>query len=191
MNHEYSNYQYESKIRSMLDGTEQILWSGKGNPPLLNIVASKEFAFSLFWTAFAVFWTLSASGLTMGLKKGFQLFGLFGIPFILVGIGMLWTPFRKIKQLKKTFYVLTDRRVIIAVMADPVRMDSHYLNQLAQMDASVKADGSGDIVFGTKKSKMGQDEPFGFFGIPDVGNVEKMINSARGKTTDSSLPYGQ
>lgn len=48
--------------------------TGKGN------IALKMFA--VCWTAFALFWTVGAS-----LAGG--LFGLFGVPFILVGIGQL------------------------------------------------------------------------------------------------------
>ena len=48
--------------------------TGKGN------IALKMFA--VCWTAFAVFWTVGAS-----MAGG--LFGLFGVPFILVGIGQL------------------------------------------------------------------------------------------------------
>lgn len=48
--------------------------TGKGN------IALKMFA--VFWTAFAVFWTVSASAAG-------GLFGLFGVPFILVGIAQL------------------------------------------------------------------------------------------------------
>ena len=50
--------------------------TGKGN------LALKMFA--VCWTAFAVFWTIGAS-----VAGG--LFGLFGVPFILVGVGQLRT----------------------------------------------------------------------------------------------------
>lgn len=68
--------------------------TGKGN------LALKMFA--VFWTAFAVFWTVGASAAG-------GLFGLFGVPFILIGIGQLRTA-GFIRQ--KIQVAVTEKRVI-------------------------------------------------------------------------------
>lgn len=58
--------------------------------------------FAVCWTAFAVFWTIGAS-----MAGG--LFGLFGVPFILVGIGQLKTAgFIR----RKIQVAVTEKRVI-------------------------------------------------------------------------------
>lgn len=68
--------------------------TGKGN------IALKMFA--VFWTAFAVFWTVSASAAG-------GLFGLFGVPFILVGIAQL----RSAGFIRRKIQVaVTEKRVI-------------------------------------------------------------------------------
>lgn len=67
------------KFESVLLSDESIIAAAEGKTGKGNI-ALKMFA--VCWTAFAVFWTAGAS-----MAGG--LFGLFGVPFILVGIGQL------------------------------------------------------------------------------------------------------
>ena len=41
------------------------------------------------------------------------LFPLFGLPFVMVGVGMLSSPFWLRRRAKRTCYALTDRRAIL------------------------------------------------------------------------------
>ncbi len=96
-----------AELAPYLHPDEALLWTGqpyttrKFRPNPLVVV------FMLFWFGFAVFWTVTASA-----AGGF--FGLFGIPFLLIGGYMLYTLFiGQKKQLSATVYAVTDRRAII------------------------------------------------------------------------------
>ncbi len=96
-----------AELSPYLHPDETLLWVGqpytsrKFRPNPLVVV------FMLFWFGFAVFWTVTASA-----AGGF--FGLFGIPFLLIGGYMLYTLFiGQKKQLERTVYAVTDRRAII------------------------------------------------------------------------------
>ncbi len=96
-------------LRPYLRPGEQVLWMGQptqtrapGNVVFMTV-------FSLFFAGFAVFWMAMAA--TAG---GF--FFLFGVPFLLVGAGLLYstTAGRK-KALGSSVYAVTETRALILV----------------------------------------------------------------------------
>ena len=96
-----------AELAPYLHPDETLLWTGqpyttrKFRPHPLAAV------FILFWFGFAIFWTVMASA-----AAGF--FGLFGIPFLLIGVYLVYMLFSgQKKQFKSTVYAVTDRRAII------------------------------------------------------------------------------
>ena len=115
-----------------------------------------------------------------GFKDGFNWFGLFGVPFILIGFGMLSSPIWVYRKAKKTVYVVTDRRAIIFEKGFSVQIRSFEGQRLGEVTKRVRADGSGDIVFecGIKRSRGDNNSgvtEIGFFGIERVNEVEDMV----------------
>ena len=95
------------ELRPFLHEGEEILWIGRPyatvsyRPPLFLMI------FSVFWLGFSVVWTAGAT-----LAGG--PFGLFGIPFLVVGCGMVYFVwFGQRKRFRQTVYAVTDRRAII------------------------------------------------------------------------------
>lgn len=103
--HSYDEYNsIESEFSKMLMNNEHILWTGKtkkGAGIKARGGSVLTLAFPVFWLGFSCFWTLSAT-----LMGGF--FGLFGVPFILVGIFLL----RSFLAVGEQKYAITDRRVL-------------------------------------------------------------------------------
>ena len=96
-----------AELSPYLHPDETLLWVGQ--PYTTRKFRPNPFVviFMLFWFGCAVFWTVTASA-----EGGF--FGLFGIPFLLIGGYMLYTLFiGQKKQLSETVYAVTDRRAII------------------------------------------------------------------------------
>ena len=105
-------YPYETPssytlLRPYLQDGEELLWAGK---PFTSVPYRPSFSvlvFSIFWLGFALFWTVGAT-------EADGAFGLFGLPFIGVGCFLFYKQFIGIsKQMKKTYYAVTDRRAII------------------------------------------------------------------------------
>lgn len=96
-----------AELSPYLHPDETLLWVGqpyltrKFRPNPLTLI------FMLFWFGFALVWTVMATAI-----GGF--FGIFGIPFLLIGGYMLYmlTAGQK-KQFQGTIYAVTDRRAII------------------------------------------------------------------------------
>lgn len=125
---------------------ERILWEGRSlRHRLLRRPDAVLVPFSILWCGFAVFWEVSA------LRRAATplLLQLFGIPFVLVGLYVVFGRFvvRAI-TMRRTRYVLTDRRVVIVGGLSGARTTSAYLNSLPPPACAEGADGSGSLAFG-------------------------------------------
>ena len=84
----------ERLLHEELGPTEKLLWSAAPAPGRLARITLPIFLFAIPWTAFAIFWIAGASGFkrpNFGQPAG--LFPLFGVPFVLIGLGMLSSPY--------------------------------------------------------------------------------------------------
>lgn len=95
-----------SFCRGQMVPGEYVLWTGK--PEKGNIFTAQNltyFFFGIPWTGFAIFWTTMA-------MQGSPLFALFGLPFIAVGLYMLFGNFIYTAYMRKhTAYVITNKKI--------------------------------------------------------------------------------
>ena len=98
----------DDKVKRELELGERILWMEQPIPRYFTAMSTGAFLFAIPWTAFAVFWMCGASGFKMPdfSKGGFSFFPLFGLPFFLIGIGMLSSPLWSYRKAFKTVYVI-------------------------------------------------------------------------------------
>ena len=101
------NTELYRELQPFLHLDEQVLWTGKPYTSRSYHTSPFLVIFSLFWCGFAVFWTVMASS-----AGGF--FGLFGIPFVCVGVYLLYSVFfGQKKAIQSAVYAVTDRRALI------------------------------------------------------------------------------
>jgi hypothetical protein len=155
-----------------LGADESLLWSGQ---PRKGIVfrSSDVFLipFSILWGGFAIFWETSVLSQA---RKGGNAISLFmvlwGIPFVLIGLYMIFVRFIvDARRREHTCYGLTDRRVIIvtglferdltpsvgtltALASGLGRHNVKSLDLRTMTDVSMaeRSDGSGTITFGAQ-----------------------------------------
>ncbi len=179
----------ESMIHEELAGDEKLSWVGRPRPGRMVAAALPSFLIGACFTAFALFWIYGASG---GLgpprpRRGNPavqgLFPLFGIPFVLVGLGMLASPFVAARNARKTCYALTDRRAIVweGGLWHGTRVRSYRPGDLRSMARNQRGDGSGDLIFEevTTFGNRGRQQTVrrGFLAIEDVREVEGLVRS--------------
>ena len=85
-------------------------------------------------------------------KEEFDLFPLFGIPFVLIGFGMLSSPYWTMRKARRTAYVLTTARAIIFDGGFSTTIRSFGPDRLTDLRRKQRADGSGDVIFERKLS---------------------------------------
>jgi hypothetical protein len=146
-----------------LSDDERLLWSGQPRGGIrLRAYDAFMIPFSLFWCGFAIFWEAMALG-AIGRNFAPQtiMFPLFGVPFVLIGLYMLFGRFFVEAQMRaKTFYGVTDDRIIIVSGLFSRRTKSLNLRTLTDVSLSERSDGSGTITFGPQ-FPFGQWAPAG------------------------------
>ncbi len=173
-------------IEGELRSGETVVWQGQ---PIPGRYARGGWCLVLFgipWTAFSIFWVVMASGITMGHQHGPPLgvrifFPLFGLPFVVIGLGMLSSPFWMKRKALKVAYVVTDQRAILIEggWRGGVTVRSFGPDQLNQLERREHADGSGDLIFerhhGRDSDGERRSREIGFLAVPEVKKVEELI----------------
>jgi len=140
-------------LQSQLLEGEHLLWAGR--PPggfLLRPADALMIPFSLFWCGFAIFWEYSV------IHEGAPFFfGLWGIPFVLVGLYIVVGRFFfDAWQRQRTRYGITDKRVLIVTGS---KLTSLHLRSLSEVSLSKRSNGRGTIILGASRGAF----PFQLF----------------------------
>lgn len=164
--------------RAYLAPDEYILWSGR---PMKGKMLTKNdiimIPFSIMWCSFAIFWEYSVISIGAPL-----LFRIWGIPFVLVGLYIVFGRFFHAGYLqKRTFYAITNQRIFRLRNRKVDILDGRFR---PAMHVSVNQDGSGTILFDNgsgfqrwnrQASWMGRAAGFTLENIPDVNQVQQII----------------
>jgi hypothetical protein len=156
---------------------ERILWVGRPSLRRAMLLGVVPMLFAIPWTAFAIFWMYGAAGATQhGAPWPFALFPLFGLPFVLIGIGMFTAPLWIRRAALRSAYVVTDQRAIcIAWRVLRAEISSYPAAALQRMPKTVGASGAGDLIFEERYQGRGAMRRIGFIGLDDVQAVERII----------------
>jgi len=189
---------FGSPFESFLDPGERLLWSGQPKQGV-RLQAGDIFMipFSLMWGGFAIFWEASVLGLTglnhhparpSGNAGGVPLFmALWGIPFVVVGLYMIFGRFFYDAALRrKTWYGITDRRLVVLKSLFTKNMSSFDYSTLTNLNLVERSDRSGDVLFGTpspmnafSNSSWPRSSRYpivpGFYLLPDARDVYNQI----------------
>jgi hypothetical protein len=145
---------YATAIAECLDPAEQVRWVGQPRQGIfLRVGDLGMFPFSLFWGGFAIVWeTIAIRSILFG--NGAPafikfLFPLWGIPFVIIGLYIMIGRFFVDSWLRRrTWYAITDRRVLILTVGATRRLSSFDLRTLSEVNFQQHSDGTGSIAFG-------------------------------------------
>lgn len=159
---------------------EAVLWKGK--PGKGHIVTGQDafmIPFSILWCGFAIFWetTAIASGAPF-------FFWLWGIPFVCMGLYLVFGRFLWAAHMRKrTAYVITNRKII---RLRRNKIDMLEGRNMPAMRMSANKDGSGTIRFGEEilvrrrysmnvNGSYTAQPAFTLENVPDVARVVQII----------------
>lgn len=185
-------------VQPELTSGESVVWAGQ---PRAGALFHKEdlflVPFSLLWGGFTLFWEAMASGLG-GVAKGGGapiFFQLWGIPFVLIGQYFIWGRFLYASWLKKrTYYAVTNRRVIVVQTGGQRKIASSYLDSLPSLIKEGGSNGTGVLRFAPTQPMWSGRQGWGawnamnvgeiptFVDIEDVDNVYRLISDLREKS---------
>jgi len=177
-------YQAEQLVNSQLDPGEGVLWTGAPDPGRLALSSIPAMVFGVPFTGFAAFWISMAFSTTSGPSRPagpLALFPLFGLPFLLIGLGMLTAPLWAYLAAGRTVYAVTNRRALILSRLLATTVKSYTHDEIHELQHVERAGGSGDLYFASRTVYMRHGRTsqvrVGFLGIPDVRGVEQLIRS--------------
>jgi hypothetical protein len=178
------------QIESEMGTGERVIWTGQPSPRAFARSSWGLVLFGIPWTAFSLFWMAAATGSIGGFRRDSGSMGaarwffpLFGLPFVLIGFGMLSAPLWTRRGSRKTAYALTDRRALIIRIGlrGRITVTSLEPSRLSRLERAENRDGTGDLVF-ERAISYGNDNTSrttvtGFIGIRDPKQVEDLIRS--------------
>ena len=176
----------EHALRSELLLGERILWSAQPRGRKL-LRGFGIWLFAIPWTAFAVFWeTLALLPWAVSSKTPIPFqwtfgiaFPLFGVPFVAIGLWMMWRPIQALREATSTAYGLTDRRLLRVIDAGERKVASVLLHQIGPIDRREDRDGFGDLRIQTHSTVDSEGdrttERFEVLGVPGVARLERLI----------------
>jgi Bacterial PH domain len=141
----------ETILNPQLNSGERLLWSGQPRGGIrLRGQDAMLIPFSLLWGGFAIFWECMA---LIATKKApgpiGVVFPLFGLPFVGVGLYLIFGRFFVDAKVRaRTFYGVTNERIIIINGFFSQQTKSLQLRTLTDVSLTQRPDGSGTISFG-------------------------------------------
>ena len=176
---------------------EKLVWAARPDRRIAALLSFGLWLFAIPWTAFALFWEGAIVGPLLADWLGYEVggakpsgtmahgmmwgMGFFGVPFILVGFGMLLAPFFALLKGRRTLYVLTDRRIVILEGAHTVKVVSIGPSEIKGISRKEGPDGRGTLILdqGFAKDSDGDEvarkTELGV--IDDVRRVEGLVRA--------------
>ncbi len=172
----------EQIIAAQLGSRERLLWAGRPRQGVfLRPLDAYLIPFSLLWGGFAIYWEYGV--LT---TERSPLFVIWGIPFVLVGLHLIFGRFFvDARQRSRTYYGLTSERVIIVSGLRTRAVKSLQLRTLTDVSLDERPDGHGTIIFGAADPNSvalgwpGSNRTPAFDSIPQVRDVYDRIWKAQ------------
>ncbi len=185
-----TNFTAITIIQAQLRPNEKLLWSGQPRPGIiLRPVDALMIPFSLLWGGFA-FWEYSVIA-----SAGPTFFALWGIPFVMVGLYIIFGRFFvDSRRQTQMYYGVTQERIIIVSGSRSRKVNSLNIHMLSDLSMKEQSDGSGTITFGASLPMAAWSSGMAFPGadrylppsfemIPDVKSVYALIEDAQAQAS--------
>lgn len=187
---------HEDIFQSELEKDERVQWTGQPDPNTwLGRYDRPIFFMGILCCVVAVVFavTIALGVLTQTVKESSQQppLAFLALPVLFpFGFGMYFSFGRlqmRRRRKRKTFYAITNKRVLIAYNGKGLQTKAIYLDSLPVIEKFVKNGGKGSLYFGEldPKAVMGAEFLFGsvqimaFEEIPDVDKVYRTIGEQR------------
>lgn len=152
---------------------EKAVWTERPAPLARAKSKILIFLFGIPFFGFAIFWT------SMAAQSGEVFFPLFGIPFLLVGAGLLLSPVWSYVEAKNWLvYAITDQRILIIRTFPMHKVETFAPSDITKAERTTRADGSGNVIFAedVRQGRRGTyTVPRGFYGVPEAKRVEEAV----------------
>jgi hypothetical protein len=174
------------RAQSELQPGESLYWTGVADPARAAVSALPAALFGIPFAGFAAFWINTAYHGTHAMNKStnsftgaFSFFPLFGVPFLLVGLGIILAPLWAYLSGRTTVYAVTNQRVMVISGSSTRSVKSCTPADIVSVDHRERADGSGDIIIRTTAQTRSNNSvsqlTVSLCGVPNVKEVARQV----------------
>jgi hypothetical protein len=168
-----------------LKAGEQVVWMAQPTPHYVCRETTTHISGGISLLAFSLFWAWAVNSFQQALdmSEDYQSFYvtplLVSLPFALIGIGLIASPWLHYRRTLRTVYAITNRRVIICnpdlLCSDPIR--SYMPDELQHVCRKKKKAGSGDVFLRYESYEYSNDglREVRFDNIRDPETVTQML----------------
>ena len=172
----------QQRLLAELRPGEMVNWVGQPRPDRFMRTGFKLWFFFIPWTAFAIFWMGGAAGFRLPDFTGaWSWFPPFGLPFVLIGLGGLSSPYWLRRKAHSMIYAITSERAISIEGARSIAVLSYRPEDIVSFERTEHQDGSGDLILVSENYKDSdgdrQTRKRGFFAIDNVRKVAQLIEA--------------
>ena len=158
---------------------EEMLWAGRPVGKSWRGEAIGRLVFGMAFGGFALLWTTIAYYAVSDAEDGsfmVYLFPLFGVPFLFLGFGVLYSTATVARRLMSTVYALSNQRFLILTDWPRYAACSVELATISAVKKLPKANGAGSLVL----VHTGEGAPSETFaGVPGVASVGDQLEQLR------------
>jgi hypothetical protein len=179
---------------------EKLVWAAQPDVRIAFWLSFGIWLFAIPWTAFSLFWISipaaalyeAYTGIDIRAPKGaptvaMWAFALWGVPFVLIGFGMLLAPFWALRKGVTTLYALTNKRIAILSGSGTISVVSIRPEDIMSLSRKEGPDGRGTLILhqGFMRDSDGdrQEKTTEFGVINDVRRIEQLVLEMKNKAT--------
>ena len=167
---------------------ETILWAGRPSPSMHFWQGIQRWLFGILATVFGLIW--QALSLAVFFDTGVgkvvgpggwldYIFPVLGLPFLMIGLGMMSVPFRAWWNAKDTVHVLTERRLATVIAHRNFNVTSIAVDHIASVNRTENRNGKGNLKLslGEYRDSDGDliEKKTEILGVSDVRELERLI----------------
>ena len=167
-------------IAAQLAPDEEILWQGRPRPYVFMLRGLTATFYGITWSILGAFWYHGA--MLAPWEGWWKLVPILCLPFIAAGWSFFFYPIGLGARARRTWYIVTNRRVIIARLHRKKAPDFRVFTreEMAPPHIVKRLDGLYEVIL----SRTAQEKPYliprlesGFFGIMDGESAATAINA--------------
>jgi hypothetical protein len=184
-----------NRVEQEIDPAETVRWMGRPKPRILTLSLLIGVATGLPWTGMSTFFLFETLRMPEGTEASLANFGwwsLMAVSFILVGLGMMFSPFLEYRKSLRTLYVITDRRALTFESGITTTVRSYHPADLLNVFRRDRYDGTGDVVLCHELMTGADSESYVkewcFHRVPEPRKVEQMLRALAAESPDQLPP---
>jgi hypothetical protein len=182
----------DAAVRNELRTGEELWYAGMPSPGRTARKMWPIAIFGLFFGGFAAFWiTMAAAGAWFGNMQSngstgsevatrvVLLFPLFGLPFLLIGLAMVASPWWVARNARRTACCVTNQRAMQIQHGRSIKVRSWRPEDIHEITKTLHADGTGTLLFSQSEMRGSRGTmrtvSEGFYGVPEPRACEEAL----------------